>query len=281
MVDRDDQRGIEESEEVMTKMLSMRERVEEAKKRMSAIAKDNYIHGSWSGSTQDTDIICKPGCPICGGYGVYRLDVPVGDVNFGKVQRCPNMDLGKVLGSRTGLEADERGWGWGKVWNVGDASRGVDVVKRVLSRGHGWVYMWGDYGQAKTLILKVATAWWLNERGKAAYVRMSEVLDNMRAAYDEDESAEKRLATWSGMPFLAIDEFDRMRETEYAIERRFVLMDRRYENALRRKSVSIMAANTDPSTLPGYLADRIFDGRFDVVHLKGRSVRPAMEWRQK
>ncbi len=155
------------------------------------------------------------------------------------------------------------------------------AVIDTLSRGSGWVYLWGPPGLGKTLVLKIAVAEMLRRHKAAAYTRMAELIDHLRSAFDArdpSEEAQRRLDWWAGLPLLAIDEFDRVRNTEYSNERRFLLLDRRYEQALNGKSITIMAANADPATLEPYLYDRIRDGRFTVVKLEGDSARPGSEW---
>jgi len=230
--------------------------------------------------THTAETMCQPDCYICAGLGWYRKDLPRDHPEFGKLFQCPNINVSKAMGDKSGLTEAERLWDWKKVWDVGDAKKAQDAVVEVLKQGHGWVYIWGGYGVAKTLLLKVAVARWMKRGAKGAYVRMASIIDNLREAYElENVSAEARLNFWSDIPLLCIDEFDRMRETPYAEERRFVLMDKRYEEATRMQSITIMASNVNPDGLgSGYLADRIEDGRFKVVYVGGASVRPQMLW---
>lgn len=225
--------------------------------------------------------ICDADCEYCGGVGWYRVDVPVHHAHFGKLLQCPNLNMVTVMKDKSGLIGEELGWEWSKVWDLGNAIQASHMLDRTLDSGYGWAFIWGSYGVAKTLLLKVATAMALRRGLPACYVRMASIIDDLRDAYNHDESAEARLQFWTDVPVLCIDEFDRMRETEYASERRFVLMDKRYESAQRKKSITFMTSNTEPDQLPGYLADRIFDGRFDVIRVTGKndkSVRPAMFW---
>lgn len=90
--------------------------------------------------------------------------------------------------------------------------------------------------------------------------------------------SEARLAWWSNLPLLAIDEFDRVNNTAWASERQFLLMDQRYEQAIRGKSITILASNTDPAKLAGYLYDRISDRRFEIIRVHGESYRRGTEW---
>lgn len=181
-----------------------------------------------------------------------------------------------------GLSSEDHKLTWQNVIAKDNVMSGVKAVQRVIEKGYGWVFLWGDYGLAKTLILKIALVEYARATHKpGSYVRMAEIIDHLRGAFDAKNPSEEsvsRLDTWSSLPFLAIDELDKVRETEYSTERRFVLMDRRYEDACRQKSITVMASNVAPSSFEGYLADRIHDGRFEVVELKGKSARPMMTY---
>ena len=226
--------------------------------------------------------VCKPDCEICGGIGWIRQDLPVGDPGFGKAQLCPNVDLFTHYKGRSGLESDERDLSWSNIADFNGVGKAVEAVQTVVELGFGWIFLWGDFGLAKSLILKTAVSSYIRERKEpASYVRMAELLDHLRSAYDSSnpsEDSQARLDFWSTIPLLCIDEFDRVRETAYASERRFVLMDRRYEKACGRKNITIMASNSDPALIDGYLRDRIFDGRFKVIKLVGKSARPMMSY---
>jgi DNA replication protein DnaC len=225
--------------------------------------------------------VCREDCPICGGAGWIRYDVEVSHKDFGKLFPCPNLDAAFLYGKYSGLENEDYSLDWSRIVDYGNARVMVDKVTQVIQRGYGWVYIWGDYGQAKTLVLRIATALMIKSMKPAAYVRMAELIESLRAAFDKDnpfEQAQKRLDFYANVPLLCIDEFEKIRDTEFAKEQRFVLMDRRYESAVRMKSITLMTANKNPKELDGYLADRIFDGRFTVIQLNGKSARPFMEF---
>ena len=224
--------------------------------------------------------ICRPDCEICNGGGYVRENVPLHHPEFGKVHLCPNADRWRQPGNaRSGISIKEAGQlSWGSV----DAMNGIHVVveeiRATLALGYGWVYVHGGFGTGKTQVLKIAVAEAMRAGKTAAYIRMAEILDHLREAFQTDSkvSESSRLRWWSELPVLAIDEFDRVRDTGYGEERRFVLLDRRYEQAIRREGVTLLASNHEPANLPGYLYDRIRDGRFRVVHVKGCSLRPGM-----
>ena len=228
------------------------------------------------------EILCIPNCEICGGSGYYRLQVDIQDDRFGKVLICSNVDRSSLPGfEKVGLKKDEiESLNWKILIDEPGIQKSIKAVQNTIKQGYGWVFLYGGFGVGKTYILKIAIAEMIRSGSEASYVRMAEILDHLRDSFDDEvqERETKRLEYWSRLPILAIDEFDRIRDTEYGSERRFVLMDRRYEGAIREKTITILASNRDPSNLPGYLYDRVRDGRFRIIHLSGESFRPGMNY---
>lgn len=227
--------------------------------------------------------LCKPDCQVCGGIGYVRNDVPINHPDFGKLFLCPKIDVSKLPGAdRYGLYPEElSSLEWGAIYPLqgSNSIKASRAVRDVLSRGWGWVYLYGDHGQAKTLILKIAVAEALRNNQQAAYANMAEIMSHMRKAFDSKNpnyEAEARLEWWSRLPILAIDEFDRINSTEWAKEQRFLLMDDRQVAALRRQSVTLIASNAHPMELDSWYRDRILDGRFQAIELRGPSARLGM-----
>ncbi len=255
-------------------------------KKLKAIVhqlKTNPQQVAWQDTPAKATSPCVPGCVYCGGLGWVRNDLPVGHPNFGKLVLCPNGNLLRLpLAEQYGLtEQETHKMRWELVLDRGEALLAVRAILATLRRGYGWVYLWGEFGQGKTLMLKIAVAEALRARQFAAYVRMSEMVESLRATFDARDpsaEAERRLEWWTDLPVLAVDEVDRVRQTAYAAEQQFLMLDRRYEQAIRQCSITVLAANTPPKQLPGYLADRVLDRRFTIVQLTGDSARLGMDW---
>lgn len=229
--------------------------------------------------------MCQADCPVCAGVGWVRLDVDITHPQYGRLVMCPKVDRWKLpSAARIGItETEAKTLNWSavkKVAGVTGLSDAIQAVRATLERGYGWVYLYGQYGIGKTLILQVATAEALRVGKDASYTRLDQVLAHLRDAFDEQTGASEnaRLRWWSEIDFLAIDEFDKLRSTPYANERRFSLLDDRYLAACRQQSATIIASNEPPAALPGWLADRALDGRFFTVEIKGPSQRPGMEY---
>jgi DNA replication protein DnaC len=224
--------------------------------------------------------MCDASCEICGGTGYIRYEVPTHHEYFGRIFPCPNRDGWELYSAGCGLEAGERALSWEALKPANGMAEVKRVVQEMLARGSGWLYLWGEFGLGKTRLLKTAVAASIRQKRPAAYVRMAEIIDHLRDAFDAENPSwegQARIDHWAELPVLCIDEFDRVRATQYADERRFVLMDRRYEEGLRGRSLTFIASNSSPESLDGYLCDRIRDRRFRVIQMTGASVRKVIE----
>jgi DNA replication protein DnaC len=188
---------------------------------------------------------------------------------------------------RIGLTADElHNLSWSMVRKgVNQADRACEVTQRAYTSGHGLVFLYGGFGQGKSLVLKIAVATALKEGRRAAYANLAGVLDDIRIAYDERENKMtelvRRMEWWTSLDVLAIDELDKVGQTDWARERIFQLLDARYQCAIRQEALTVIAANyQSPDELSGYLKSRIEDNRFTangyVVYLKGADGRKSM-----
>jgi len=224
--------------------------------------------------------ICRADCEICGGQGYLRYELPLYAPGFGDVHLCPNSDRWRQPGNaRCGISLREsQQLTWSSIEETDDVQIALQEIRATFAQGYGWVYLYGGYGTGKTQVLKIAVAEAMRTGKNAAYVRMAEILDHLREAFQSDSkvSERSRLDWWAKLPVLAIDEFDRVRDTGYGEERRFVLLDRRYEQAIRQEGVTLLASNQKPEKLPAYLYDRVQDGRFRIVYLDGGSLRAGM-----
>lgn len=229
----------------------------------------------------------NPKCPDCSGYGWKLSTLYPGrwfickcavETREKYLQRAePKIDL-----SRIGLLEDELKFNWSLVKpGLSDGMKAVNAVRPALERGHGMIFLWGTYGQAKTLVGKitVATAYRLGRR--ATYANMTNALDDIRLAFDERERKTtellRRMQFWIDRDVLFIDELDKVNTTDWANERMFELLDRRYARAIREEALTVIASNKSDDELDGYLASRLNDNRVGpVVYLNGDDARQVM-----
>jgi DNA replication protein DnaC len=185
---------------------------------------------------------------------------------------------------RMGLLESDMNLCWADVKEgYSDGFRAMQVVKEKFKSGHGLVYLYGTYGQAKSLIGKILTVAGFKAGKRAAYANISGVLDDIRLAFDERENKAteliRRMEWWQSRDILFIDELDKGNNTDWAQERIFQLLDGRYQRAIREEALTVIASNKKADELDGYIMSRLKDSRLGpVLELNGpdgRQVMPA------
>jgi DNA replication protein DnaC len=181
--------------------------------------------------------------------------------------------------SRIGLTEGETSLTWTAIKpNVSDGAKALDAVRPAYQRGFGMVFLWGNWGQGKTLIGKILAATGYRDGKRAAYANMSSVLNDIRLAFDEKENKTtellRRMDWWMEREVLFLDELDKANGTQWAQEQIFTLLDRRYQMAVREEALTVIASNSNTDELDGYLQSRLYDRRISqVVHLSGKDAR--------
>ena len=246
--------------------------------------------------------ICSCRCPcclICGGSGYIKVnpEAAVTEKGFGSVKACPNYlasNLNKSIASgqgRGGLTADELSTlDWKLVIpGISDGQKAMSFVRPAVERGCGMGIMLGTWGQAKTLLMKIAVAKFIREGKSAHYVKLTTMMDDIRTAYDEKESKMTALVNkirgWQSLDLLCLDEIDKSTGTDWAETRLFDLVDERWVLGVREQALTLFASNYgSPNEIPGYLRSRIEDNRFAMkdgaafcVYLNGADGRKSMQ----
>jgi len=229
-------------------------------------------------------VLCRPDCPVCGGVGYVRYDVPVGDPRFGKLAPCPSLPPESSIFDGHGLTAREIASStWDEIVMRENVSEAVQAIRELLEYGNGMGYLYGGAGLAKTKLLQIACAEWARSgRGVFHFTTQKDILDQMRMAFDDDQPQRKIVETqekFISFPLLAIDELTTERSTEFKIEQFFHVVNKRHEAGTERGQgfVTLMAGNVSPAQLDFRITDRLSDGRNFILMLTGKSYRPAME----
>jgi DNA replication protein DnaC len=178
-------------------------------------------------------------------------------------------------------------WSLDGIWSRNGRGDGPCLAALdILDRGRGWLTFWGKPGVGKTYLLAAV----VNEARKrdmpAVYTTMAELLDDFRRTFDPG-SPVPFAALWEAVTtaqVLAVDELEKFNTTDWAEERFFMLIEKRYREA--DQLLTIFATNKrvergfmmmDDSYAAGYLESRLTDGRFAVVEIGGGDVRPGLQ----
>lgn len=221
-------------------------------------------------------------CETCKDSGYVQSGIT--DINhplFGRLIPCPDCLQSKngiMIPDDYGLLPAERSLSFDNILDGDDEITEIKAaIRAVIYRGYGLIYLFGGYGTAKTLCLKVAVAEAIRAGRHAVYSPMSDIFDTIRAAYDSakpQEEAIKRLRWYSTVDILAIDEIEKVSDSDFVRERRFQLIDRRYTmHTGQRYGITLVAGNVAPGKLEPAIASRLTDERFTVYEMRTPDAR--------
>jgi DNA replication protein DnaC len=241
----------------------MTEKIDETLKKITgATSKEN------SKILSSTDALSglagKPDCPICGGTGYFRLDLPVNHPEFGKLHvcSCRNVDIQKQVGSRLFALSNLDKLGHLNFDNflprgrVGYLPRQADSLQRALGEAQrysqslqGWLVIQGGFGCGKTHLAAAIANFVVSMGVPTLFLTVPDLLDTLRFAYDNETTTfEERFEEIRNASLLILDDFGTQNATEWAKEKLFQILNFRYINRL-------------PLVITTNLSLKDFDGR--------------------
>ena len=212
-------------------------------------------------------------CEICRDTGWVRSadDLPVTHPEFGKVTRC----ICKAQEDAEHLQDVSKMTDVERTYSISDLVARGQGSKEMLEAGEiflneptGILTIYGGTGNAKTLLLQAVVNHLLKDQHKrAVYVTMFDLMGYIRSAFDEDDaSAIARLDKYRTTPVLAIDEFDKIKTTDWVLSQVTSLIDRRHRDGIAGKAGTLIAMNADIESMPDWIYSRLTDGRNKIIH---------------
>ncbi len=201
-----------------------------------------------SNPNTDPGLLGKPDCPLCGGSGYLRQDLPVGHPDFGKITICDcrrpsvteqirnrlfsfsRLDELKELTfetfqprGRTGLAERHAN---SLEWSFNHARQYAQDLR-------GWFLMQGSYGCGKTHLAAAIANYSVQMGVPTLFLTVPDLLDSLRFAYDHtDTSFEERFDQIRSADLLVLDDFGTQNTTAWAQEKLFQIINFRYINKL-------------------------------------------------
>jgi DNA replication protein DnaC len=260
-------------------------------------ARRDYQLAREAGQTVTQELVEKlPGsrCQDCGDTGQITLrfyeenayGLPDNERLIGRQSYpCPTcQDLAQQienLWKGSGLERHERTWRISFISGMPGKKVAYLAAQEKLNQipaPRGWVTFFDECGQGKTGLLKSMVAEFIHAGVPAVYIGALNILTKIRATFGKEgnETEEQIIKQLGDIPFLAIDEIDRISSSDWAMGTLCSLLDIRYTK--RFSLATTLATNQDPEHLGSgweYLASRMMDG--ERVPVGGKSLRGHQE----
>ncbi len=224
-------------------------------------------------------------CPICGGAGFLRRDVPIDHPDFGRAIPCQCNTQGTLVALKqwSGLGNSNRVWTLDKF--PGDPAA-LKAAKEALACKRGlWVFWSRAFGTGKTgILVALVQACW-DEGIAALYQSVPAMLDRLRASYADGDYA-ALMEELKHVPVLALDEFHRWHNNarvdddltegspSWAAEKIFQIIEDRYIHW--DECLTLVATNRNPDKGDlDPIASRFSDTlRSRIIEVNGGDLRP-------
>ncbi len=222
----------------------------------------------------NANAVLKTQCPICGGAGFFRRDVPVDHPDFGRALPCScktretqqadvdsmrrtsglahlaQMTFATFHPEGVGLNPDKRK-------NLKDV---YSAARAFANDPSGWLLLKGGYGCGKTHLSAAIANERLARNESVLFVLVPDLLDHLRAAFAPTSrvTLDERFELVRSTPFLILDDFGAQTMTAWAQEKLFQLFNHRYNAQLP----TIITTNRELEEFDPRLRSRVADTTF-------------------
>jgi DNA replication protein DnaC len=186
-------------------------------------------------------------CPICGGVGYVRRDLPVDHPNFGRLELCDCQkanaqrdslqrlfDLSN-LGAFSGMTFDAfqlSGHGDNRKPNR-TLEAAFNTARNYARHLNGWLLLMGGYGTGKTHLAAAVANEVVNAGVQTLFLTVPDLLDWLRGSYASSETTyESRFDEIRNIKFLVLDDLGTQNTTPWAREKLFQIINYRYTHRL-------------------------------------------------
>jgi DNA replication protein DnaC len=206
------------------------------------------------------------------------FDSPSGSDTFSQIRPCPvcSADMQqKYLTALCGLSGEMLTWDFSNTKRIAANALAYDAAKWLAQQPQYFYTLMGKPGRGKTRLLAAI----VNEARKtgrtAVYTTTSELFDHLRATYAPTQAGtltyDAMMDKITSCTVLALDEFDRYSPTDWAQEKFFQLIERRYRRG--DECLTCFATNAALDDLPQYVTSRMLDRRSHVFEIVGADLR--------
>ncbi len=187
-------------------------------------------------------------CPICGGVGWLRRDLPVNDPNFGQLVRCVCKENELNRNAREGMYRDSNLETFKEMTfnsfsvqgRLGLGDEQIHSLQYALSQAQkfaasprGWLVLMGTYGCGKTHLAAAIANACVEFGMTTSFLTVPDLMDWLRNSFDsKDTSFEERFDQIRNVGLLVLDDLGTQNATKWANEKLFQIIDYRYVRKL-------------------------------------------------
>jgi DNA replication protein DnaC len=220
---------------------------------------------------QRSTLEADPDCPICGGTGYLRQDLPITDPGFGKLILCScrersreqkhlsrlfhlsNLDAFKSMTFESFNIRGRLGLGQTQEHSLELAYNQSRQYAQNLS---GWLLITGGFGCGKTHLAAAVANFVVGFGVPTLFLTVPDLLDWLRYSYDSTETSfENRFEEIRNIRLLVLDDLGTQNATPWAEEKLYQIINHRYINKLP----TIVTTNLDLIELDGRVRSRLQD----------------------
>ena len=210
-------------------------------------------------------------CPICGGVGFLRRELPVSHPDFGKLTPCvckqkemtqtaqdrlyrlSNLDAFKTMTFKDFSVQGRLGLGDEQIRSLQYA---LSQAQQFAATPRGWLVLMGSYGCGKTHLAAAIANTCVEFGMKTIFLTVPDLLDWLRYSYgSSDSSFEDRFEEIRNVDLLMLDDLGAQNTTGWAAEKVFQIVDYRYT----RKLPTVVTSNLDLEDLDDRIRSRLQD----------------------
>jgi len=216
--------------------------------------------------TKDTGV-----CPICGGIGWLRRELPVSDPDFGQLVRCvckeneinrseqehlysaSNLDSFKEMTLNSFSVQGRLGLGDEQIHSLQYA---LSQAQKFAASPRGWLVLMGTYGCGKTHLAAAIANACVEFGMRTFFLTVPDLMDWLRNSFDsKDTSFEERFEEIRNIGLLVLDDLGAQNTTKWANEKLFQIIDYRYV----RKLPTVITTNLTLEDMDDRIRSRLQD----------------------
>ena len=218
-----------------------------------------------------------PNCPICGGIGYLRRDLPIDHPDFGKIVPCScraeeiTQSARARLFRMSSLDAlkelrfdnfEKRGRVGLGITQANSLENAINQAWNFAEHREGWLLLIGRYGCGKTHLGAAIANHAIESGVPTLFLTVPDLLDWLRYAYSGgDMTFEERFEEIRDIPLLVLDDFGTQNATAWAQEKIFQVLNYRYINQLP----TVVTSNLMVNDFEGRIRSRLQDPNLVTV----------------